>query len=101
MEEQPKAERKIKGELIRGAFMLLFFVAARLVSVLVTLIALLQFLSALIARKPNDRAMLFGKGLSCYLAEIVLFLSYCTEKRPWPFSAWPEGKPEEPTGIGA
>ena len=73
-------------ELIRGVFMLLFFVAARLVSVLVVFIALFQFLCALIVRKPNNNARRFGKDLSCYLAEIILFLSYNTERKPWPFS---------------
>ena len=70
--------------------MILFFVAARLVSVLVAFIALFQFLCALIARKPNGNARCLGRGLSCYLAEIVRFLSYDTERKPWPFSPWHE-----------
>jgi len=86
MEDQTTTRRNLTDELIRGVFMLLFFVAARLVSVLVVFIALFQFLCALIVRKPNSYARRFGKDLSCYLAEIVLFLSYNTERKPWPFS---------------
>ena len=86
MEGQTTTRRNLTDELIRGVFMLLFFVAARLVSVLVVFIALFQFLCALIVRKPNNNARRFGKGLSCYLAEIILFLSYNTERKPWPFS---------------
>ena len=86
MEDQTTTRRNLTDELIRGVFMLLFFVAARLVSVLVVFIALFQFLCALIVRKPNNNARRFGKGLSCYLAEIILFLSYNTERKPWPFS---------------
>jgi hypothetical protein len=86
MEDQTTTRSNLTDELIRGVFMLLFFVAARLVSVLVAFIALFQFLCALIVRKPNNTARRFGKNLSCYLAEIVLFLSYNTERKPWPFS---------------
>ena len=86
MEDQTTTRRNLTDELIRGVFMLLFFVAARLVSVLVVFIALFQFLCTLIVRKPNNNARRFGKGLSCYLAEIILFLSYNTERKPWPIS---------------
>jgi len=86
MEDLYTTKRNLTDELIRGVFMLLFFVAARLVSVLVVFIALFQFLCALIVRKPNNTARRFGKDLSCYLAEIILFLSYNTERKPWPFS---------------
>ena len=95
MEDQPAAERRLTDELIRGVFMLLFFVAARLVSVLVAFIALFQFLCALIVRRPNGNARSLGRGLSWYVAEIVRFLSYDTERKPWPFSPWPRTGPAE------
>ncbi len=65
MEDQTTTRRNLTDELIRGVFMLLFFVAARLVSVLVVFIALFQFLCAIIVRKPNSNARRFGKDLSC------------------------------------
>ena len=99
MENQTTDKNHVKNDLIRGAFMLLFIVVARIVSMCVALIAVFQLLCSLIVRKPNDNARRFGKGLSCYLAEIVLFLSYNTEKRPWPFSPWIETKPAESTGT--
>lgn len=95
MAHQATDKRELKDELIRGAFMLLFFVASRLVSVLVTLIALFQFLCYLIVQKPNDNVLDFGKGLSCYMAKIVLFLSYNTESKPWPFSPWADMRPPD------
>ncbi len=96
MEQQAVARRNFKDDLIRGAFMLLFFVAARCVSILVSVIALFQFLCVLIAGKPNDNAKDFGKNLSLYAAEIIQFLSYNTDTKPWPYSKWPEEKPSVP-----
>ena len=96
MEQQTIAKRKLKDDLIRGAFMLLFFVAARCVSVLVSVIALFQFLCVLISGKPNDNVKDFGKNLSLYAAEIIQFLSYNTDRKPWPYSKWPEERPSAP-----
>ncbi len=90
MEDQKTDKKHIKNDLIRGAFMLLFIVISRIVGICVALIAVFQFLCALIVRKPNENAMRFGEDLSCYLAEIVRFLSYNIEKKPWPFSPWPQ-----------
>lgn len=101
MEGQASFERNQKDELIRGAFMLLFLVATRLVGVLLFFLALFQFLCALIVREPNGNVRSFGKGLSRYLAEIVQFLTYNTERKPWPFSPWSDLRPTEPEGTEA
>ncbi len=96
MEEQNGTKRDFTDDLMRALFMLIFFVAARFVSVLVTFIALYQFICTLITRKPNDNVKDFGKDLSVYAAEIIEFLTYSTDKKPWPFSSETEAKPENP-----
>ena len=93
MEDEITDKKHFKTDLIRGAYMLLFLVISRIASICVALIALFQFLCALIVRKPNNNAMRFGKELSLYLAEIVKFLSYNTERKPWPFSPWLQTEP--------
>ncbi|MEJ2627224.1 MAG: DUF4389 domain-containing protein [bacterium] len=100
MEDKTIDKKHFKTDLIRGAFMLLFLVISRIVSICVALIAVFQFLCALIVRKPNNNAMRFGKELSLYLAEIVQFLSYNIEKKPWPFSPWLQTGPANTTHEG-
>ncbi|HUT58811.1 MAG TPA: DUF4389 domain-containing protein [Phycisphaerae bacterium] len=95
MNTPENAKGKGKDVLIRGAFMFLFLIITRVVGLLVALIALFQFLCALIVRKPNGNARRFGKDLSYYLAEIVQFLSYNTERKPWPFSPWSQIGPAD------
>lgn len=75
--------------LIRGLFVLLFYLVARVAFLVVGAIAIAQFLHTLVAREPNDRVRDFGKDLSRYIAEIVEFLSYETDRKPWPFAPWP------------
>ena len=96
MEEQNSEKRDFTDDLMRGLFMLVFFVIARFVSVLVTFIALFQFICTLITRKPNDNLKDFGKDLSLYAAEIIQFLTYSTNRKPWPFSPKAEAETEDP-----
>jgi hypothetical protein len=79
------------GNLLRGLFMLLFFVAARVVGVLVAAIAIFQFIIVFINKKPDDKLKEFGDDLSLYAEDIILYMSYNTENRPWPFSDWRKG----------
>ena len=94
MEEQKAKKRDLTDVLMRGLFMIVFFVAARFVGVLVAIITLFQFICTLITRKPNDNVKDFGKDLSVYAAEIIEFLSCNTDRKPWPFSSESEAKSE-------
>lgn len=90
MEDQTTYKQHCKNVLIRWVFMLLFLVVSRIVGACVALIAVFQLFYSLVLRKPNDNVRSFGRDLSIYLAEIVQFLSYDTEEKPWPFSPWPQ-----------
>ena len=97
MKESKNFAASRADDLIRGLFMLLFLIAARVALPLVGAIAVFQLIYVLIARKPNERVRDFGKDISRYFAEIVRFLSYGTDRKPWPFSPWPSTKLEEET----
>ncbi len=69
-------------------FMLVFSVIVSLVRVLLWTVILLQVGSALLTGAPNQNILNFGQTLSAYLYHILLFLTYNTEKIPFPFSDW-------------
>jgi len=96
MEEQNGGKRDFTDDLMRALFMIVFFVAARFVAVLVAFIALFQFICTLITRKPNENVKDFGKDLSVYAAEIIEFLTYSTDRKPWPFSPDSKTEPQNP-----
>lgn len=66
---------------------LLYVVAAPVVAVLIVA----QALFALIAGGPNDNLRRFGAMLGEYIHQVVRFLTYNTDERPFPFSPFPEG----------
>lgn len=81
-------------------FLLVFAAIVGLVRMLLWAVIFLQVGSALFTGEPNQNILNFGKKLSAYLYHILLFLTYNTEKLPFPFSDWdlteevelPEGK---------
>ncbi len=69
-------------------FMMVFTVIVGLVRILLWAIILLQVASTLLTGKPNQNILSFGSKLSAYLYHILLFLTYNTDKLPFPFSDW-------------
>ena len=56
---------------------------------------LFQFVVLIIVGKINEPVRSFGQNLSTYLYQVVRFLTYTSEQRPFPFgTAWPDGVPD-------
>jgi len=47
-----------------------------------------QVVSALLTGKANQNILSFGRSLSVYTYHIMLYLTFCTETLPFPFTAW-------------
>ena len=53
-------------------------------------ITLLQFLFSLGSKKPNDNLISFSKKISIYIYQIINFITYSSDERPWPFNSFPD-----------
>ena len=53
-------------------------------------ITLLQLLFSLGSKKPNDNLISFSKKISSYIYQIINFITYSSDERPWPFNAFPD-----------
>lgn len=74
---------------IRFAYMLLFtvlLIAARLV---ITLVVVVQFLLVLVTGSDNENLRNLGQGLGKWVYETVMFLTFNSEDKPFPFDEWP------------
>jgi hypothetical protein len=56
------------------------------------IVALIQFVIALLNDTPNARLVSLGRNLGNYVRQIVNFLTFVTEETPFPFSDWPAGE---------
>jgi hypothetical protein len=88
-----KQNLKDKSTWLRGLYMLLFILFISVAKVVILAVIIFQFLSALITHKSNQRLLKLGQSLSTYSYQILVFLTFNSEYRPYPFGAWPRGEP--------
>ena len=79
----------VKDRLIKGLYVLLFLFAFGVCRFLLYIIVLVQFFFDLISGKPNNRLCQFSSEFKNYIAEVVAFLTYQSDAKPFPFSDWP------------
>lgn len=87
----------------RGLFMLLFAVVFWVAEFLLLATAVFQFGFVLFTGRCNKRLLDFGEGLSRLFYEVVAYLTFNTEEKPFPFSDWPGHAPPDadlPAGDG-
>ncbi len=77
---------------VRGLYMLLMVILFHLAEALLWVVAVVQFVLALLRDAPNDRLVTFGRSLSRYVQQIAAFLTFASEAMPFPFSDWPSGE---------
>ena len=75
---------------VRGLHMLIFAVAYNLIEAALALTAIYQFISALITGRVNEPLLQFAKNGSIYIQEVLEFLTFNSEIRPFPFTPWPD-----------
>lgn len=72
----------------RIIFMLIYALIDSMVRLMLWLVVLLQTASVLLTGSSNINLLEFGRNLSTYHYHILLFLTFSTEKLPFPFSDW-------------
>ena len=74
---------------LRGLFMLIFIFFVGVAKFVTVVVAVCQFLVVLFTAKLNDNLLKFGKSLSVYQYQIMLYLTYNSDVRPFPIGDWP------------
>jgi hypothetical protein len=94
MDEKTKATLTNLDTWKRGLFMVLFALISGVAKLIVTLVALFQFITVLFKGQVNEAMLPLGQNLSTYLYQITLFLTFKTDEMPFPFDDFPDGTPE-------
>lgn len=92
MNDNPVTTINQRNIWLRGLFMLLMALAYHVAGTLVLIVAVIQFVMALLTGAPNVRLVSFGRSLGRYFQQLVNFLTFATEQIPFPFSEWPAGE---------
>ncbi len=92
MTDNPDAPDNKRNIWMRGLFMLLMGLVFHVCITVLGIVALIQFVIALLNDTPNARLVALGRNLGNYVRQIVNFLTFVTEETPFPFSDWPSGE---------
>ena len=74
---------------IRFAYMLLFTVLLMAARLVISLVVVVQFLLVLLIGSDNENLRNLGQGLAKWVYETVMFLTFNSEEKPFPFDEWP------------
>ena len=75
---------------MRLFFMIVIALLYLVSRVVVGAVVVVQFLWVLLTGEANQKLQLFGQALSTYTYQIILYLTFNTEERPFPFDTdWP------------
>lgn len=79
-----------RPSLVRLAYMFLYAIIGRFVSMIVFFASIFQYIYAWIFGKPNEQVLAFTEALSTFAKEIIAYLALNTEEKPWPIGEWPK-----------
>lgn len=86
---------KEPSQWLRIAFMIAFAIALYVAISVLVVLTIAQALFCLVTGNDNINLRGFGKGLGTYVHQIVEFLTYNRQQKPFPFSDFPETEVDE------
>lgn len=76
---------------IRGLYMLLFVLIYGAAEIVLLAVTLFQFGSSVLTEERNPRLLRFAESLSEFIYQIVVFWTFVSDEKPFPFAEWPQG----------
>ncbi|MBA3754844.1 MAG: DUF4389 domain-containing protein [Nitrosomonas sp.] len=95
MKEEIKQRLQKNETWQRGLYLLFFIFIYGISKFLILGVMLFQFLTIILTGKINEQLLKFSQNLSTYLYQVTLFLTFNSERHPFPFSEWPHGTPNQ------
>jgi hypothetical protein len=90
MGQQLKSNLTSPKHWVRLVYMLLFAFFLYVASFVVGILVIVQFLFALITGSDNRKLRELGGSLTVYIKQVLLFLTFNSEFKAFPFADWPE-----------
>jgi hypothetical protein len=90
MEDQTKANLTNESIWVRLVYMVVLAIGYGVAEAVVLVVAIFQFFAALTTAQINRSLHKFSANLVVYVYQIIQFETFNTEKKPFPFSAWPD-----------
>ena len=90
MREDLKANLTRRETWMRGLFILLLGGLGFLGQLILLAAVVFQFVSTAITAERNHQVLTFTRALATWLHQVMYYISFNRDERPWPFDAWPQ-----------
>lgn len=98
MDAQLKSNLTSPKHWVRLVYMVLFAFFLYIASIVMSVVVVVQFIFALFSGVDNPKLRAFGYSLTSYIQQALMFLSFNSEFKPFPFADWPDA-PKEPVVV--
>jgi len=93
---------KMRSTWLRLFFMIIFALLYGLSRLVTVAVVVIQFFHVLFTGETNEQLRTFGHSLAVYSFEVIDYLTFNTETKPFPLeAAWPDELPERAAGHSA
>ena len=89
MDEVETNERERPG-LSRALYTILYLIIIRLISMVLFVIAITQYIYSWLSGEPNEKILYFTESLAGYSKQLVSYVGFNTDEKPWPIGDWPD-----------
>lgn len=96
MEDEIKQRLQKKENWLHGFYMIFFVFIFGWANAIVGIIAFFQYATLIITGEKNTFLLEFSHNLGTYIHQIIDFLSFNSEQRPFPFQQWPRHNAQKP-----
>ena len=79
-----------KNTWIRGLYILFLLFCLGVAKFVATFVVMFQFLNVLFTDNTNPQLLKFGNSLSIYHYQVMMYATYNTDDKPFPFTDWPD-----------
>ena len=79
--------KKASGE--RLLYTIFFVVITKIVSLIICIVVIAQFLYSWIGNSLNEKLLSFSASLSEYAKQLIAYISFNSDEKPWPMGEWP------------
>ena len=86
---------------IRLAYMVLFAQLVMAARLLVSIVVIVQFALVLIFGRDNENLRNLGQGLGKWVYQAIMFLTFNSDDKPFPFDEWPALEPSQGYSVAA
>ena len=87
--EEVKTDEQPKAGWERVLYTILYLIIGRFISAVLFIIAISQFIYSWVIGEPNEKLLHFTSGLSEYIKQLVSYVGFNSEEKPWPVGEWP------------